>query len=84
MKTHLAEVEKEVSQRRLYEESTKDLADSLSALECNLFKNPDLKNWLEEKEAQLRDLLGVKEMIGKIERYYYLIETDHADIDFGY
>ena len=57
----------------MYEESTRELAHSLTTLEGYLAKDPDLKNSLEEKEAQLRDLLGVKEKIEKIERYLLLV-----------
>ena len=65
----MADVDAEVSQLRMYEESTKELADSLMALEGKFAKDPELRNTLDEKEAQLRDLLAVKEKIEKIERF---------------
>ena len=66
--TRLEDADGELKQRRMYEESTKELSDSLAILEAHLAKEADLKNSVEEKEAQLKDYLNVKDKIHKIER----------------
>ena len=67
--TRLEDMDAELKQRGLYEESTKELKDSLTTLEAHLAKDADLKNSVEEKEVQLKDYLSVKEKIEKSVRY---------------